>query len=162
MRVRPMNLRYASAAAMLLAFVAWPSAGWSKQLGCVSVTEGEIAGLVMQWLTELNNSRPNDPDKVVNLYDPDASLLPTVVKGPLLGRGAIRDYFVGRFLPPGPIGTIDGEPTVRIGCNVAFAIGLYNFRYRNNDPPTPARYTFVYEYSNGGWLIVHQHSSKQP
>jgi uncharacterized protein (TIGR02246 family) len=149
---------YACAAVILLALTAWPSAGWSKELGCVPVTEAQIADLFLVWNAAL---RTLDPDKVAETYTADASLLPTVENGPLVGRPAIRGYFVN-FLKKKPVGAINGKPNIRIGCNVAFDAGLYTFTYGTGDPPTAARYTYVYEYDGGRWLIAHHHSSKRP
>jgi len=147
----------ACAVAILVGVVLWPPAAGSKELGCVAVKEGEIAKLFEVWndaLTTLN------PDKVVELYAQDGILLPTVENGPLIGHAAIRGYFV-HFLENKPSGKID-ERTIRIGCNVAFDAGLYTFTYGNQNPPTAARYTYVYEYDGGRWLIAHHHSSKRP
>jgi uncharacterized protein (TIGR02246 family) len=149
---------YASAAVILLVLMAWPSAGWSKELGCVAVTEAQIANLFSVWNAALQTL---NPDKVVDTYAPDAILLPTVENGPLIGRDAIRAYFVD-FLKKKPVGAINGKPNIRIGCNVAFDAGLYTFTYGNGDSPTAARYTYVYEYDGGRWLIAHHHSSKRP
>jgi uncharacterized protein (TIGR02246 family) len=145
-------------ATIFLALTGWPSAGWSKELGCVAVTESRIADLFRVWNDALKTL---DPAKVAETYAEDASLLPTVENGPLVGRDAIRAYFVN-FLKKKPVGAIDGKGIIRIGCNVAFDIGLYTFTYGTGDPPTAARYTFVYEYDGGRWLIVHHHSSKRP
>lgn len=148
---------YASAV-FLLALVVWaPPAESSKRLGCVDVTDTQVADLFVQWNDALKTL---NPDKVVDLYAQDAVLLPTVENGPLIGRAAIREYFV-HFLENKPTGKID-EHTIRIGCNVAFDAGLYTFTFGTSGAVTPARYTYIYEYQEGRWLIVHHHSSKQP
>jgi uncharacterized protein (TIGR02246 family) len=148
---------YASAAVILLALMAWPPAAGAKGLGCVAVTEAEIANLFVLWNDAVKTA---NPDKVVDLYAPDAILLPTVENGPLIGRAAIRGYFV-HFLASKPSGKID-ERTIRIGCNAALDAGLYTFTYDNGNTPTPARFTYIYEYEGGRWLIAHHHSSKRP
>jgi uncharacterized protein (TIGR02246 family) len=148
---------YASAAMILLALMAWPPAAGSRGLGCVAVMEAEIANLFVLWNDAVKTA---NPDKVVDLYAPDAILLPTVENGPLIGRAAIRGYFV-HFLASKPSGKID-ERTIRIGCNAALDAGLYTFTYGNGGAPTPARYTYIYEYEGGRWLIAHHHSSKRP
>jgi uncharacterized protein (TIGR02246 family) len=155
-----------SAAMFLLALMALPPAAGSRGLGCVDVTEDQIKELFKQWNAALQ-AAPN-PERVAALYAENAVLLPTVQNGPLTNRGAIKGYFAERFLPDKPSGTID-EPTrtIRIGCNVAFDVGLYTFTYKPPPPrppkdPTKARYTYIYEYDGGRWLITHHHSSKQP
>jgi uncharacterized protein (TIGR02246 family) len=72
-----------------------------------------------------------NPDTVVANYAPDATLLPTVQNGPLIGPAAIRGYFV-HFLEKSPQGTIDRR-IVHIGCNIAYDIGLYTFEL-DGDP----------------------------
>jgi len=123
----------------------------------VAVTETEIANLFSAWNAALQTL---DPDKVVETYAPDAVLLPTVENGPLIGRPAIRGYFV-HFLEKKPSGAIN-ERTIRIGCNVAFDAGLYTFTYGTGEPPTAARFTYIYEHDGSRWLIAHHHSSKRP
>jgi uncharacterized protein (TIGR02246 family) len=147
---------YAFAAVFLLAIAGWPPAAGSKGLGCVPVTEDEIAKLFVNWNNALKTL---NPDEVVYLYAQDGILLPTVENGPLIGRAAIRGYFV-HFLEDKPSGEIN-ERTIRIGCNVALDAGLYTFTYAAKEP-TKARYTYVYEYDGGRWLIAHHHSSKRP
>jgi uncharacterized protein (TIGR02246 family) len=148
---------YASAAVILLALAAWPPAAGAKGLGCVAVTDADVEKLFVQWNDAV---KTGNPDTVVNLYAADAILLPTVENGPLIGRAAIRGYFV-HFLASKPSGKID-ERTIRIGCNAALDAGLYTFAYGNGDAPTPARFTYIYEFEGGRWLIAHHHSSKRP
>src|SRR5262249_44067313 len=141
----------------LAVILAWPQAAGSRGLGCVPVTEEAIAKLFTDWNNALQTG---NPDKVVELYAPDGILLPTVENGPLIGHAAIRGYFV-HFLENKPNGKID-ERTIRIGCNAAFDAGLYTFSYGTGAPPTAARFTYIYEYDGGRWLIAHHHSSKRP
>jgi uncharacterized protein (TIGR02246 family) len=151
--------RYASAAVTVLALLVWPSAGWSRELACADVTEGEIANLFLVWNAALRSLKP---ETVADTYAPYATLLPTVEDGPLVTRDEIVAYFKV-FLKKQPVGAIN-ERIIRIGCNIAFDIGLYTFTYGapERPPDTPARYTFIYEYDRGRWLIAHHHSSKRP
>jgi uncharacterized protein (TIGR02246 family) len=150
---------YASATAILLALMAWPSAGWSKDVACVDVTENDIAALFARWNAALQTL---NPDIVADNYAPYATLLPTVEDGPLVTREEIVAYFK-IFLKKKPVGAIN-ERIIRIGCNIASDIGLYTFTYGapERPPDTPARYTFVYEFDGRRWLIAHHHSSKRP
>jgi uncharacterized protein (TIGR02246 family) len=150
---------YASAAVILLALTVWPPA--TRALDCVPVTEGEIADLFVLWNNALQVSTPENPGPVTNTYAQDAILLPTVENGPMIGHVAISGYFK-HFLKKKPSGTIN-ERKIRIGCNIAFDAGLYTFTYgeQPNDP-TLARYTYIYKYAAGGWLIAHHHSSVRP
>jgi uncharacterized protein (TIGR02246 family) len=145
----------------MFAVMARPSDGWSKSTRCAAATPSQIANLFVRWNAAL---RTLDPDKVVQTYAPDAILLPTVENGPLIGRDAIRGYFV-HFLEKHPEGAINTR-TIRIGCNIAFDTGLYTFTLDGDQGgtrvPIRARYTYIYQMSGGHWLIAHHHSSAQP
>ena len=150
--------------------VVWPAIGLLAGVAagraqadtrCAAITQAQVAALFDRWNAALAT---RDPDAVVRTYAPDAVLLPTVENGPLIGREAIRGYFVA-FLKKNPHGTIDRR-TIRIGCNVAYDVGLYTFMTDGEQPGSrvavPARYTYIYEPRGGEWLIVHHHSSRQP
>src|SRR4051794_9390270 len=70
-----------------------------------------------------------------------------------------RDYFV-HFLENKPQGAID-QRVIRLGCNDAIDSGLYTFTM-GDGKRVRARYTFVYNYQDGQWLIVSHHSSAMP
>jgi uncharacterized protein (TIGR02246 family) len=128
-------------------------------LGSVAVTEADVENLFVAWNNALQTE---NPDRVVALYATDAIPLPMGENGPYTDHAAIRRYFVD-FLKKKPGGAIDRPHNIRIGCNVAFDSGLYTFTYgKKPNDPTPARYTYVYRYVGGTWLIAHHHSSKQP
>lgn len=165
---------YAFAAVILLALAAWPSPAGA--LECRPVDEAAIAQLFVRWNAALQLPTPDkpNPNAVVNLYAREAVLLPTVEIGPYTNPDDIRTYFE-HFLKNKPIGKIDeSKRTIRIGCNMAFDVGLYTFTFtacpQPPQPPDPkcpatvkARYTYVYKYyDDGGWLIAHHHSSKDP
>jgi uncharacterized protein (TIGR02246 family) len=165
---------YVSAVVILLTLVAWPSA--TRALECTPVDEAAIKQLFVRWNAALQMPNPDNPNPnaVVNLYAREAVLLPTVENGPYTNPNDIRQYFV-HFLKNKPGGAIDeAKRTIRIGCNMAFDAGLYTFTFaacpQPPKPPDPncpasvkARYTYVYKYyDDGGWLIAHHHSSKQP
>jgi uncharacterized protein (TIGR02246 family) len=152
---------YASAAVISLALMGWPPAAGA--LDCTPVTKEQIADLFVRWNNALQASTPENPGPVTNTYAENAILLPTVENGPMIGRPAISGYFK-HFLVSKPSGTID-QRTIRIGCNIAFDTGLYTFTYdpsTGKKAPTLARYTYIYEYASGGWLIAHHHSSQRP
>ncbi len=123
---------------------------------CVRASEPEIAALFARWNTSLQTL---DADRVTALYAVDGVLLPTVSNQPRTNHTEIRDYFV-KFLEGGPQGTID-RSVIKLGCNVAQDVGTYTFRFKDGSR-VAARYTYVYEYRNGQWLIAHHHSSVMP
>jgi len=123
---------------------------------CTPVDAAQVSALFDRW----NNSlRTLDPDKVVANYAADGVLLPTVSNQPRTNPAEIRDYFV-KFLKGEPQGKID-QRVIKIGCNVAQDVGTYTFRFKDGSTVN-ARYTYVYEWVNGQWLIAHHHSSAMP
>lgn len=123
---------------------------------CAPADERQIAGLFDRWNASL---RTLDADKVTANYASDGVLLPTVSNQPRTTPTQIHDYFVN-FLKDKPQGKIDTR-TIKIGCNVAQDVGTYTFTLKGNQQ-VHARYTYVYEWKNGQWLISHHHSSMMP
>jgi uncharacterized protein (TIGR02246 family) len=128
---------------------------------CQKITDNQVAELFDRWNASLATK---NPDAVIANYASDATLLPTVQNGPLVGPAAMRDYFV-HFLALSPEGKID-QRVIHIGCNIAYDIGLYTFTVDGDQPgirkQLKARYTFIYAPEHGKWLIVHHHSSATP
>jgi uncharacterized protein (TIGR02246 family) len=104
-----------------------------------------------------------DPDKVADLYAPDAVLLPTVSNNVRTDRAEIVDYFE-HFLQNKPTGTIDQEVIKVIDSDTAVNTGVYHFDLTKDGKPqrVAARYTYVYELVGGKWLILNHHSSAMP
>ncbi len=158
---------YACAAAVILAVLGFAPEAWSRDpqpVRCQQMTEALAKTLFDEWNKALQ--MPTEPDKVVQTYDPDAVLLPTFKNGPLVGRIAIRGYFVNTFLKENPVGRIDTRNIVRSACNMGVVAGLYTFTVDQGGRRVdkPARYTYVYVYKPEirRWLISHHHSSGQP
>jgi uncharacterized protein (TIGR02246 family) len=128
---------------------------------CQTISKPQVIALFDKWNRALLTKRT---DAVVEDYSPDATLLPTVQNGPLVGREAIGGYF-DHFLKQSPSVTSDTR-VIETGCNIAYDIGLYTFMVDGDQPgsrkPVKARYTFIYAPVHGRWLIVHHHSSAQP
>lgn len=123
---------------------------------CQFITMAQVEGLFDRWNESLKTL---DPSKVVANYTEDAVLLPTVSNVPRLTQAERRDYFE-HFLAGKPVGKIDSR-VIKIGCNTVTDAGLYTFTV-NGGERIGARYTFVYGYQDGRWLITHHHSSKLP
>jgi uncharacterized protein (TIGR02246 family) len=104
-----------------------------------------------------------DPNKVADLYAPDAVLLPTVSNNVRTDRAEIVDYFE-HFLAGKPAGTIDEEVIKVVDSDTAINTGVYHFNLTKDGKPqrVDARYTYVYELVGGKWLIVNHHSSAMP
>lgn len=123
---------------------------------CTTVDKAQIAGLFDRWNASLATL---DPDQVVANYAKDGVLLPTVSNQPRSNPGEIRDYFV-HFLAKKPQGKIDRR-FIKLGCNTAQDVGTYTFSFGDGSQVS-ARYSYIYEFSNGKWLISHHHSSAMP
>lgn len=120
--------------------------------------EDEVLKLFDQWNAALQTG---DPDEVVKLYADNAHLEPTVSNLVRHNPTEIRDYFV-HFLAKGPVGKID-EANVRIYGGIAINSGVYTFEFKSGPvPKVQARFTFVYQWIDGRWLIVEHHSSAMP
>jgi len=122
----------------------------------VKVTEQEVRGFFDLWNKALATG---DPQKVADRYSKDAVLLPTLSDEARYTNDRIADYFV-HFLEKKPTGEIL-EGNVKIGPNWAQDAGIYEFTFQDGSK-TRGRYSYVYTYENGQWLISNHHSSIMP
>jgi uncharacterized protein (TIGR02246 family) len=133
----------------------------TTESACQTISRPEVVALFDKWNRDLLTKRTA---VVVADYAPDATLLPTVQNGPLIGREQIGKYF-DYFLKQSPAAKIDTR-VIHTGCNIAYDIGLYTFMVDGEQPGSrkevKARYTFIYAPVGRSWLIVHHHSSAQP
>ncbi len=152
----PVIHRSALALCLSLSLLPALSQAQTETASCAKSDPAQISALFDRWNRSLATL---DPDKVVANYAQDAVLLPTVSNKPRTNHAEIRDYFV-HFLEKKPQGRIDRR-VLKIGCNVAQDVGLYTFRFKDGSEVS-ARYSYVYEYRDGQWLIAHHHSSAMP
>jgi uncharacterized protein (TIGR02246 family) len=127
---------------------------------CVTLDNGAVAALFDDWNFSLSSL---DANKVAQRYWPDAVLLPTVSNTPRTNPAAISDYFE-HFLAKRPRGHVESR-AIQSGCNLAVDMGTYTFSLMDDKGTTTemaARYTFVYQYREGAWKILHHHSSAMP
>jgi uncharacterized protein (TIGR02246 family) len=130
---------------------------------CAAIDTKGVEALFVQWSEALEDPTAT---KVVALYANDATLLPTVENGPYTKADGLKNYFV-HFVALKPVPTIDQTKRfIKIGCNVAYDIGLYSFEVNGEHTPNretiKARYTFIYKWDGKRWLIAHHHSSAEP
>ncbi|WP_410641122.1 SgcJ/EcaC family oxidoreductase [Amycolatopsis sp. lyj-346] len=123
-------------------------------------TEQQIAALFPEWNAALATG---DPQRVADLYAPDAVLLPTVSDEVRRSRAQIVDYFT-KFLQNKPQGVIKDEMVDVLDADTAVNTGVYEFVLTKDGKADKvrARYTYVYELREGKWLIVNHHSSVMP
>jgi uncharacterized protein (TIGR02246 family) len=124
-------------------------------------TKAEIDALFDRWNAAVETG---DPEKVADLYAPDAVLLPTLSPVVRTDRAGLVDYFE-HFLAKNPSGERTQSVIEVLDKNTAIDTGLYTFTFTADDGTqtfADARYTFVYEKVHGEWLIINHHSSLLP
>jgi uncharacterized protein (TIGR02246 family) len=127
---------------------------------CETLEPKAVAALFDDWNFALSSL---EASQVVQRYWPNAVLLPTVSNTPRTNAAMIGDYFE-HFLARRPRGRVDTR-TIQGGCNMAMDAGTYTFSLMDDKGVTSevaARYTFIYQYRDGGWKILHHHSSAMP
>ncbi len=122
-----------------------------------TITEQEVRDLFQLWNDALLTE---DPDTVAKRYAKKGVLLPTVSDTPRTNYELIKDYFV-HFLQKKPSGEIL-ESYVTIGDNWCSDVGIYEFTMGATGAKVKGRYTFVYVWEGGEWMINHHHSSVMP
>ena len=148
-------------AALAIAATSTPAFAKNHAQHCALVSRAAVEGLFPRfndaWATK-------DPNKVTALFTRDAMLLATISNKPRLNHAEINDYFVS-FLKGSPVGTINTS-TVRLGCNMAARLGTWTVSLTDAatgaKTDVTARYSFIYRFENGQWMIDHLHSSKMP
>ena len=107
----------------------------------------------------------NDIHRVLELYHPNAILIPTF--SPVICITEDQRYAYFKNLISLPTLAISTEELISTECNkVIVNSGLYTFSYvsssSNRQVTVPARFSFVYKNFDGCWLIVSHHSSVLP
>ncbi len=124
--------------------------------------KAQVRALFDRWNNRLQTG---DPEKVADLYAPDAVLLPTLSPEIRTTHAGIVDYMEG-FLAKHPSGEELQSVVKVLDPRTAIDTGVYRFTFHNADGTTSstadARYTFVYEKRHGEWLIINHHSSLMP
>lgn len=120
----------------------------------------EVNAATAAWV-EAYNSR--DPARIVALYDRDAVLWGTAAPVIRTTPEAVADYFKDAGKRPNARVAIV-EQNVRVIGDAAVSAGAYTFSDVVDGKPNsrPSRYSFVYRYRDGKWMIVHHHSSRMP
>lgn len=154
----------ATAALVLTAVMAWPSAGWSRTAGPACDVTAVVNRLLKNWAGALEESwKPTiNPKPIVDQYAVRAVLLPTCANGPEIGREQITGYFQ-HFLEAEPVVEAFEKPSVGGNCKTPFASGLYTFKLNGGaGERLRARYTFIFQRTGDAWLITQHHSSLEP
>lgn len=121
-----------------------------------------VRGAYNTWVSALEQANCKGK-KVSSLYTKDGILLATFTDE-VVGKKAITKYFDGLTCNDDLDVTTQSFDSNR-DADMAWATGLYTFSFTGADGETvtaPARYTFVFEKTRGGWKIVNHHSSVRP
>jgi len=116
----------------------------------------DIAALFNEWNSALAS---RDADRVIELYEEQGLLLPTLSDKVRSNRMEMKDYFVD-FLTGAPQAKIN-ESNIKMSGDLAVNSGVYTFTFSNR-PSVKARFTFVYQWNGRRWMIAQHHSSQMP
>lgn len=121
--------------------------------------EEQIEQSAQAWKNAIDS---RNAQSITALYDPNAILYATF-ESMHDTQASIQGYFDKLVKHPKLTVRYDKQ-NVRIFGETAINSGLYTFSYENNGKITtvPARFTFVYNHTPKGWLIVEHHSSELP
>lgn len=122
----------------------------------------DVAAAFKDWQQALTKGTPAP---VVDLYDPNATLLATLDQQLMTTQDQRTTYFSGLVSRTKFGVTVDKEETRVLGGNEATINGLYTFHFEDHGKEIriPARYTFIYEKNQDGkWKIIVHHSSLVP
>jgi uncharacterized protein (TIGR02246 family) len=114
--------------------------------------------VVDRWSAAYNS---NDPEAMVAVYWPDATLLGTT--SPVMSEGteALRTYF--SVLKGSDLKSEIGDRrTITVSDNAVVVAGFYRFSRNVDGKPivsAPSRFTMLIVRRDGGWKITHHHSS---
>jgi len=150
----------------LLAIIATPNLSVSVPVyakahqAATQTAEQQIQKAFDTWLAAVSSG---SPDAVMKLYVTDAVLLPTLSPKVHNTPELRKDYFNVFTAKENLKGTVN-EQHIRVFGNIAVNSGLYTFTFteKNKIVTVPARFSFVYQKTPQGWMIVDHHSSKLP
>jgi len=124
--------------------------------GCHITSEDGVAGLFDRWNESLATLSAGE---VVKNYAENAIFLSTYSDKPRLTQQERYDYYV-EILKRRPQLKVE-QRVIHIGCNMANDTGIYMITF-NGKEKVPGRYSISYQYIDGDWLIVAQHTSLMP
>lgn len=112
------------------------------------------------WMERLSK---RSVDGMLDLYLPNAVLVPTYNRDVLQGKDSLRAYFQRFLAKDGLTGTVNNIVGQRVGKAGIFS-GIYTFFFRDGAIPQQvrARYTFVVVPTRSGARILTHHSSEVP
>jgi uncharacterized protein (TIGR02246 family) len=124
-------------------------------------TEEKVLAADKKWQDTL---ALHDPQKMADLYEKDAVLLGTFEDIPLLDRENRVAYFTKLYKKMPNIRVEYDKTHVKLLKEDAISTGLYTFIGNENGKEirTPARFTFAYDSTDQGCVLIMHHSSVLP
>lgn len=119
-------------------------------------TDEAILATFHQWKDALTTG---DTKTVASLYHPNAILLPTLSNVIRRTPKELENYF-DFFLARNPKAEIESS-YIRFHNTLATHSGIYAFVF-GDGTSARTRFTFVYTWYEGRWMIVEHHSSQMP
>jgi len=126
------------------------------ETSCQLLSEGQVADLFERWNESLATQSAGE---VVKNYAESAVFLTTYSDKPRLTQQERFDYYT-EILKRHPQLKVD-QRVVHIGCNMADDTGTYMITFKSGEK-VPSRYSISYQFIDGQWLIVSQHTSLMP
>lgn len=120
------------------------------------IKKEEILTAFNSWKNALTTG---DPKMVASHYHPNAILLPTLSNIVRHTPEELEDYF-DFFLSRDPKAEVESS-YIRTYDNIATHSGIYAFVF-GDGTSARTRFTFVYKWHAGQWLIIEHHSSQMP
>jgi uncharacterized protein (TIGR02246 family) len=120
-----------------------------------------ITAAAQAWADQFNKC---DPGRIAALYGAEPVLWGTVSPSIISNATGVRQYFDRVCSSPTPPKVTFTEQVIQVYGDSAVNSGSYTFTVMRDGKPTPipARYSMVYQRSEGQWLIINHHSSARP
>ncbi len=117
---------------------------------------------VQTWVDYVNTGQA---DKLLALYNNEATLLATFSPNPITDRSGLEQYFTGLASRSGLHVSIDeaSSEALEVDENKWIFCGIYAFHFEEEGTlrSFPSRYTFVVDFDQSAPLL-HHHSSQVP
>ena len=145
----------------LIAVVLFAFVGVAIETPPARGAEADIHAALQRWVEALGSGKGEAP--IAALYAPEAVLLSTFDPKPLETPAEITAYFQNLTKNPNLKATVQTEK-VHAFADGGVTSGLYTFSYTKDgkEVRVPARFSFVFNRTPTGWLIVSHHSSVEP
>lgn len=127
---------------------------------CKKTPKQEVADALDSWIAAVGGESREALEK---LYADEAVIVPTVSAKIIVSPEQRKEYF-DTFLAHPRTKIKVKESHIRTDGDWAVNTGVYLFSYKDKGKKIniPARFSFTYKKSWGGWKIVDHHSSRMP